>query len=60
MKEFYLSYNFTSQTIHQVLHPRKDSDIRQFHNQVDQDRAASPASTIKIFKLTETSAEVIA
>lgn len=57
--EVYLSVNLTTQQIHQVLYPRKDSEIRKFHTQVDSDRAASPGSTIKVFKLTETTAEVL-
>ena len=60
MTPVYLSYNFTSGQIHQILKPRKDAEILKFNTQVDQDRAASPASTIKVFRLTENSAEVVA
>ena len=42
MTDFYLSYNFSSQQIHQVLKPRDDSEIRRFRDQVDHDRSASP------------------
>lgn len=59
MKEFYLSFNFTSEQPHQFLRPRNSGDIRKFHNQVAMDRSASPASNIKIIKITEHSAEII-
>jgi len=58
--EVYLSVNLTANQIHQVLYPRTDSDIQKFHAQAESDRAASPGSTIKTYKLTETTAEVLA
>jgi hypothetical protein len=53
MKSVIFSYNFASETQHDLYRPQTDKDISRFMKRLKNDRTESPASDIKAFRVYE-------